>query len=435
MDMAWLAATFAAARPHAIGALFRHFRNLDLAEEAFQEACLRALTHWPKNGPPRDATAWLVFVGRNIARDHLRKSARLSELPEDESQLSNLEDVETAVAHSMDHASVGDDVLRLLFVCCHENLPATQQIALALRIVAGLSVAQIARAFLISEAALEQRITRAKRRIAEDRASFETPGPVERAQRLGAVAAMLYLIFNEGYSADAAEADARAPFCVEAIRLTRLLIRLFPGQPELLGLLGLMLLQDARRPARFNAPGDIILLEVQDRGLWRTDQIAEGLALLEKALRHRSRGPYQIQAAIAALHARAPSWAATDWEQIERLYAALEHFDPSPVVTLNRAVAVSKTLGAEAALEMIEPLRERLANYFYLHGLRGALLAQMGDTADARQAFAQAIALAQTPAQADHIRSQIERLQADTSYAKKHASIVGAAGARTSFKR
>jgi RNA polymerase sigma-70 factor (ECF subfamily) len=161
MDTRWLEAAFAAARPQAVGALLRHFRNLDLAEEAFQEACLRALMHWPKNGPPRDATAWLVFVGRNIARDHLRKSARLSELPEDESQLSNLEDAETAVAHSMDHASVGDDVLRLLFVCCHENLPATQQIALALRIVAGLSVAQIARAFLVSEAALEQRITRA----------------------------------------------------------------------------------------------------------------------------------------------------------------------------------------------------------------------------------------------------------------------------------
>ncbi|MDB5597671.1 MAG: hypothetical protein JWM36_4632 [Hyphomicrobiales bacterium] len=432
MDTRWLGAAFSAARPQAVGALLRHFRNLDLAEEAFQEACLRALTHWPKNGPPRDATAWLVFVGRNIARDHLRKSARLSPLPEDESQLSDLGDAETAVAHSIDHASVGDDVLRLLFVCCHENLPATQQIALALRIVAGLSVAQIAGAFLVSEAALEQRITRAKRRIAEDRASFETPGPVERAERLGAVAAMIYLIFNEGYSADAAEADARTPLCVEAIRLTRLLIRLFPGQPELLGLLALMLLQDARRPARFDAASDIILLEDQDRSLWRADQIAEGLALLEKALRHRSRGPYQIQAAIAALHGRAPSWAETDWEQIERLYAALEHVDPSPVVTLNRAVAASRTLGAEAALDMVEPLRERLASYFYLHGLRGALLAQMGEAAQAREAFAKAIALARTPAQAAHIRTQIERLQADATDTKRCATDVGAAVARTS---
>jgi RNA polymerase sigma-70 factor (ECF subfamily) len=432
IDTRWLEAAFAAARPQAVGALLRHFRNLDLAEEAFQEACLRALTHWPKNGPPRDATAWLVFVGRNIARDHLRKSARLSELPEDEAQLSDLDDVETAVAHSMDHASVGDDVLRLLFVCCHETLPATQQIALALRIVAGLSVAQIARAFLVSDAALEQRITRAKRRIAEDRVPFETPGPAERAQRLGAVAAMLYLLFNEGYSADAMEADARAPFCVESVRLTRLLIRLFPGQPELLGLLALMLFQDARRPARFTGSGEIVLLEDQDRRLWRLDQIAEGVALLEKALRHRSRGPYQIQAAIAALHARAPSWAETDWDQIERLYAALEHVDPSPVVTLNRAVAVSKTRGAKAALDMVEPLRERLANYFYLHGLRGALLAQSGEAAQARDAFARAIALAQTPAQANHIRMQIERLQADAAEAKKATSHVGAATARTS---
>ena len=413
MDTRWLEAAFAAARPQAVGALLRHFRNLDLAEEAFQEACLRALTHWPKNGPPRDATAWLVFVGRNIARDHLRRSARLSALPSDEAAISDLEDAEAAAVRSLDHDSVGDDVLRLLFVCCHESLPATQQIALALRIVAGLSVAQIARAFLVSEAALEQRITRAKRRIAEDGASFETPGPVERSQRLGAVVAMLYLVFNEGYSAEAAEADARAPFCVEAIRLTRLLVRLFPGQPELLGLLALMLLQDARRPARFDANGEIVLLEDQDRSLWRRDETAEGLALLEKALRHRIAGPYQIQAAIAALHARAPSWSETDWAQIERLYASLEVLDPSPVVTLNRAVAVSKTAGAKQALDMIEPLRERLAGYFYLHGLRGALLSQIGETAQAREAFSRAIGLAQSPIHADHIRRQLDRLQAD----------------------
>jgi RNA polymerase sigma-70 factor (ECF subfamily) len=413
MDTRWLEAAFAAARPQAVGALLRHFRNLDLAEEAFQEACLRALTHWPKNGPPRDATAWLVFVGRNIARDHLRKSARLSALPSDEAAISDLEDAEAAAVRTLDHDSVGDDVLRLLFVCCHESLPATQQIALALRIVAGLSVAQIARAFLVSEAALEQRITRAKRKIAENGASFETPGPVERAQRLGAVVAMLYLVFNEGYSAEASEADARAPFCVEAIRLTRLLVRLFPGQPELLGLLALMLLQDARRPARFDANGEIVLLEEQDRAKWRRDEIAEGLALLEKALRHRIAGPYQIQAAIAALHARAPSWSETDWAQIERLYASLEVIEPSPVVTLNRAVAVSKTAGARQALDMIEPLRERLAGYFYLHGLRGALLSQIGETAQAREAFSHAIGLAQSPTHADHIRRQIDRLQAD----------------------
>lgn len=411
----WLDAAFAAARPQAIGALLRHFRNLDLAQEAFQEACLRALTHWTKHGPPRDATAWLIFVGRNICRDHLRRSARLSDLPEDETSISELGDAEAEAVQTIDHASIGDDVLRLLFVCCQEDLPATQQIALALRIVAGLSVAQIAQAFLVTDAALEQRITRAKRKIAQKGARFETPGPAERAQRLGAVSAMLYLIFNEGYSAQASEDDARAPFCVEAIRLTRVLIACFPGEPELLGLLALMLLQDARRPARFDAQGEIILLEDQDRSLWRRDQIGEGLALLEKALRHRIRGAYQTQAAIAALHARAPSPEETDWAQIERLYAALEQIDPSPIVTLNRAVALSKAQGAAPALAIVEPLRESLSDYFYFHGVRGALLSQMGEAALAREAFSRAIALARSPAQAAHIRLRLDRLQADAS--------------------
>ncbi len=273
-DLRWLDATFAAARPPAIGALLRHFRDLDLAEEAFQEACLRALTLWPKNGPPRDPAAWLIFVGRNVAIDHLRKTTRLQSLPEDEAAISNLEDGESAMAQSIDNASVSDDVLRLLFVCCCEDIPATQQIALALRIVAGLSVSQIARAFLVSDAAMEQRITRAKRSIAQAGIAFETPGPAERARRIGIVAAMVYLIFNEGYSSDREQAHVRAPLCGEAVRLGRLLVRLFPGEPELLGLLALMLLQDARWPARFDAEGCAVLLEDQDRSLWLADQIA-----------------------------------------------------------------------------------------------------------------------------------------------------------------
>ena len=407
----WLDATFAAARPPAIGALLRHFRDLDLAEEAFQEACLRALTLWPRNGPPRDPTAWLIFVGRNVAIDHLRKAARHEALPEDEGAISDLEDGESAIAQSIDNSSVSDDVLRLLFVCCCEELPATQQIALALRIVAGLSVAQIARAFLVTDAAMEQRITRAKRTIAQAGVAFETPGPAERARRLGLVAAMTYLIFNEGYSSESQEAQARAPLCAEAIRLTRLLVRLFPGEPELLGLLALMLLQDARRPARVDAAGAAVLLEDQDRSLWLADQIAEGLALLEIALRHRRRGPYQVQAAIAALHARAARAGDTDWAQIEQLYAALEGIQPSPVVTLNRAVALAKVQGPAPALKLIEPLRPRLANYFYLHGVRGSLLTQLGAVDEARDAFRQAISLAQSPSQAAHIRQCLDKLE------------------------
>lgn len=411
-ELRWLDAALTAARPQAVGALLRHFRDLDLAEEAFQEACLRALSNWPKNGPPRDAAAWLIFVGRNIAIDHLRKKARLQPLPDDEAMVSDLDDAEGELADRLDRGAVSDDVLRLFFVCCHPELPATQQIALALRIVAGLSVSQIARAFLVSDDAMEQRITRAKRKVAAARAVFEVPGPAERGERLGAVAAMVYLIFNEGYSAGREDAEARAALCREAMRLARLLVSLFASEPELQGLLALMLLQHARRKARFDAHGDIVLLERQDRALWSEREIAEGLALLDKALRHRTRGPYQVQAAIAALHARAARAEDTDWAGIERLYATLERLQPSPVVTLNRAVALSKAAGPQPALDLIEPVRERLRNYFYLHGVRGALLAQLGRAAEARDAYRAAIALTRSPAEAAHIRQHLDALGA-----------------------
>ncbi len=297
-DIDWIDAALNSARPQAVGALLRYFRDLDLAEEAFQEACLRALKNWPKNGPPRDPAAWLIFVGRNATLDQVRRRAKQTALP-DEDQISDLEDAEGAAAEALDHADYRDDVLRLLFTCCHPDLPATQQIALALRIVSGLSVKQIARAFLVSEAAMEQRITRAKRRIGDGRVPFEAPGPVERAERLAAVAAMIYLVFNEGYSANGGEAAARAPLCEEAIRLARLLLRLYPAEPEIMGLLALMLLQHARAPARFDQAGAIVLLEDQDRSLWSRDKIAEGIALIDKAMRHQQRGAYLIQSAIA----------------------------------------------------------------------------------------------------------------------------------------
>ena len=406
-DVTWINASLTAARPQAIGALLRYFRDLDTAEEAFQEACLRALSHWPRNGPPRDPTSWLILVGRNAALDGVRRRGRLDPLPPDET-ISDLDDVETPLAERLDGSQYRDDVLRLLFICCHPELPATQQIALALRIVSGLTVAQIARAFLVSEAAMEQRITRAKARIARADVPFETPGAVERAERLAAVAAMIYLVFNEGYSA--ANGSARAPLCDEAIRLARLLLRLFQTEPEIMGLTALMLLQHARTAARFDAAGEIVLLDDQDRALWDAKLIAEGLALIDKAVRHGVPGPYQIQAAIAATHARARQPAETDWAQIDALYAALERLQPSPVVTLNRAVAVSKVSGPEAALAMIEPLADRLAGYFHFFGAKGAFLLQLGRTDEARIAFDQAIALANTPAQATHIRQHLDRL-------------------------
>jgi RNA polymerase sigma-70 factor (ECF subfamily) len=406
-DPDWIEAALTAARPRATAALLRYFRDLDAAEEGFQEACLRALRTWPVNGPPRDPTAWLILVGRNAGLDAARRRARQDPLPPDEA-ISDLDDVEAPIADRLDESHYRDDILRLLFICCHPDLPATQQIALALRIVSGLSVGQIARAFLVSESAMEQRITRAKARIARAEVPFESPGAAERAERLAAVAAMIYLVFNEGYSAGTD--PARVQFCDEAIRLARLLLRLFPTEPEMMGLTALILLQHARNPARFDATGDIILLEEQDRSLWNRRMITEGLALVDKAVRHQQPGSYQIQAAIAASHARAARSEDTDWEQIAALYAALERIQPSPVITLNRAVAVNKVHGPEAALALIEPLSQRLSGYFYFFGVKGALLMQLGRNDDARVAFDQAIALADTPAQATHIRKHLDQL-------------------------
>ena len=417
-DPAWIEAALVAARPQAVAALLRYFRTLDAAEEAFQDASLRALKAWPKNGPPRDPAAWLIFVGRNAALDKVRRDARQVALPEDDTLADDDGDVEADLAERLDNADYRDDVLRLLFICCHPDLPPTQQIALALRIVSGLSVKQIARAFLVSEAAMEQRITRAKARVAKAQSSgnavsFEAPGAAERAQRLAAVAAMIYLVFNEGYSGGADQ--GRRPLCDEAIRLTRLLLRLFKAEPEIMGLAALMLLQHARTPARFDAAGEIVLLEEQDRSRWNAKMITEGVALIDKAMRHNRRGPYLVQAAIAALHAQAARAEDTDWAQIERLYASLEQLQPSPVITLNRAVALSKVAGADAALALIEPLAAPLAGYFHFHGLKGGLLLQLGRNQEARTAFDQAIALANTAAEAAHIRQHLDRLESEAA--------------------
>ena len=411
IDAAWIASVLNAARPQAVAALLRYFRDLDTAEEAFQEACLRALKTWSKNGPPRDAAAWLIMVAKNAAIDNKRRLAREQPLPPEE-LISDLSDAEAAIADRIDTNDYRDDILRLLFVCCHPDLPATQQIALALRIVSGLTVKQIARAFLVSDAAMEQRITRAKARVAQANVPFEAPGASERAERLASVVPMIYLIFNEGYTTNIAEQGARVPLCEEAIRLARLLLQLFPAEPEIMGLASLLLLQHSRAPARFDAGGAVVLLEDQDRTLWDRRQKAEGLALIDKAVRHGRPGPYQIQAAIAAIHAQAARAPDTDWAQIDLLYGTLERMQPSPVVTLNRAVAIGKTRGPAAALAMIETLAEKLNSYFYFHGARGAFLRQLGRTEEAHAAFNRAIALANTPAEAAHIRTQLDRMAA-----------------------
>ena len=408
-DLRWIDAALTSARPQAVAALLRYFRDLDTAEEAFQEASLRALKVWPVKGPPRDPAAWLIFVGRNSGLDSVRRRRKETPLPSEE-VLSDDDDAEASLADQLDAEHYRDDILRLLFICCHSELPATQQIALALRIVSGLTVKEIARAFLVSEAAMEQRITRAKRAIGSADVPFETPGAEARGDRLAAVAAMIYLLFNEGYSASGGNAHMRVSLCEEAIRLARLLLRLFPSEPEVMGLTALLLLQHARAPARLHHDNEIVLLEDQDRSLWNRQLIDEALVLVEKALRHGAPGTYQVQAAIAAVHSRAKRAVDTDWQEIDTLYGVLEQLQPSPVITLNRAVAVAKLRGPAAALEMIEPLSDKLQGYFHFFGAKGAWLHELGRIEEARVAFDKAIALAHTPAQAAHIRQHLDRL-------------------------
>ena len=407
-DPAHIDVAISGARPKAIAALMRYFRDLDTAEEAFQEACLRALQTWPHKGPPQNPTAWLITVGRNAAVDARRRMRSIGPLPEADALADDRDEL---AAERLDESHYKDDILRLLFVCGHPSLPATQQVALALRIVSGLTVEQIARAFLVSPAAMEQRITRAKRAIAEIGVEFDTPSAAERQARLTAVSTMIYLLFNEGYGSTPDTAAAREPLAAEAIRLGRLLLSLFPADPEVFGLLALMLFQQSRAPARFDANGEIVLLEEQDRSRWNRTLIDEGRLLLERAAIYQSPGPHQLQAAISALHARATRIEDTQWKEIDSLYRLLESLQPSPVVTLNRAVAVWKLQGAEAALKMIDPLKGELDAYFYMHGLRGALLKDLDRPDEAREALHRAIALANSIAEAKLIRRELDSLE------------------------
>lgn len=406
---AWITDHLKNARAQALAALLRYFRDLDTAEDALQEACVRAIRAWSANGMPSDPVAWLVLVGRNAGIDELRRRAPMDALPA-EHLISDTEDADPELVDRLERSRYRDDVLRLLFVCCHPALSVAQQIALALRVVSGLSLAELASAFLVTEDAMEQRLTRAKRRIGELRVPFEAPGRIETTRRLGAVLSVLYLMFNEGYSASGGEQHLRTPLCEEAIRLARLLHQLFDDDPEVGGLVALMLLQHARAQARLDAAGEIVLLEDQDRARWNSSLIDLGLAYLHDALARQAPGAYQLQAAIAATHARAGRAADTDWAEIDRLYAALEALQPSPVVTLNRAVAVSKLRGPAAALRLVDPLAASLAGYLHFHGLRGALLFELGRHEEARAALQCALALARTPAENRHIHARLRDL-------------------------
>ena len=392
-----------------MAALTRRFSSLETAEEAFQEACLRALERWPSAGLPRDPTAWLLMTGRNATIDRIRRDKRIlyqDKLPEGSHTDG---DVEAELADQLDMSELRDDVLRLMFMCCHPELGLQDQLALALKVIGGFSVEKIARAFVVKPKAMEQRITRAKKKAAALAVCLDTPSLQERAARLDAVCVMAYLLFNEGYSASGGDVHIRTELCEEAIRLVRLLLTLFPSQAEVMGLLALCLFQHSRRKARLSDDNSLVPLERQDRALWNRREISEGRVLLEKALRHGRAGPYQIQAAIAAVHCAADRAEDTDWPEIERLYAALEQVQPSPVVSLNRAVALSKVQGAQAGLDHLATLSLSLANYLYFHTTRASLLREAGYPGEAIAAYRQALLLGPTGQEADHIREQIEQ--------------------------
>jgi RNA polymerase sigma-70 factor, ECF subfamily len=373
-----------------LATLIRLLGDFDLAEEALHEAFAAAVERWPRDGLPANPRAWLVSAGRFKAIDSLRRRARFDALIEGTSQAdAAIEDPVT-----WEGEDVEDDRLRLIFTCCHPALPPDAQVALTLREVCGLTTEEIAHAFLTPAPTLAQRIVRAKAKIRDARIPYQVPTHAELPDRLDAVLRVVYLVFNEGYAASTGASLTRHDLSGEAIRLGRLLVDLLP-EPEAVGLLALMLLHDSRRAARTSPAGDLVLLDDQDRSLWNRAQITEGVALVERALASRRFGPYTLQAAIAAVHAQAPTAVATDWAQIVALYDLLVRADPSPVVELNRAVAVAMRDGPLAGLTLIDAIlaRGELGDYHLVHSARADLCRRLGRTVDARAAYQRALGL------------------------------------------
>src|SRR3989454_4705417 len=399
-----------------LATLIRLLGDFDLAEEAMHEAFAAALSLWPRRGVPGNPRPWLISTARFKAIDTLRRRARFDESQDElarylEAQWSSLEKSNTE-ARSSEEDHLEDDRLRLIFTCCHPSLAPEAHVALTLREVCGLTTEEIAKAFLTTPTTLAQRIVRAKARIRETPIPYEVPTPQELPARLGAVLQVIYLVFNEGYSAAAGAEVTRAELTGEAIRLGRLLTELQP-EPEVIGLLSLMLLQESRHAARTSPAGELILLENQDRSLWNREQIAEGLALVQKALKSRRFGAYTLQAAIAAVHAEADSVAATDWRQIVALYDRLVRIHPSPVVQLNRAVAIAMRDGPEAGLAHIDAVLEHgeLANYYLAHSARADMYRRLGRTAEARSSYEKALALTQQEPERQFLQERIRQLK------------------------
>jgi RNA polymerase sigma-70 factor, ECF subfamily len=391
-----------------LATLMRLLGDLDLAEEAMHEAFAAALESWPQTGIPESPRPWLISTARFKAIDGMRRRARF-----DASQKDLIAHIESRVNDTpADDEEIEDDRLRLIFTCCHPALPPEGQIALTLREICGLTTEEIARAFLVTPATLAQRIVRAKALIRDKAIPYEVPAPQELPQRLDAVLQSIYLVFNEGYSAAAGAEVTRAELTGEAIRLGRLLAGLQP-EPEVIGLLALMLLQESRRAARTSPAGELILLENQDRSLWNREQIAEGVALVEQALKSGRFGSYTLQAAIAAVHAEAESAAATDWRQIVALYNQLERIQPSPVVRLNRAVAIAMRDGPEIGLAQIEAVLEHgeLTNYYLAHSARAEMFRRLGRTAEARASYERALALTQQEPERQFLQERIRQLK------------------------
>jgi RNA polymerase sigma-70 factor (ECF subfamily) len=404
-----------------LATLVRLLGNLDLAEESMHEAFAAALASWPETGIPDKPRPWLISTARFKAIDAIRRRARF-----DGAQRDLVAHIESRVNDAASGNAIGDeeiedDRLRLIFTCCHPALAPEGQVALTLREICGLTTEEIARAFLVTPATLAQRIVRAKAKIRDASIPYEVPAPQELPERLDAVLHVVYLVFNEGYSAAAGAEVTRAELTGEAIRLGRLLTGLQPEpevlkpenpEPEIMGLLALMLLQESRRAARTSPTGELILLENQDRSLWNREQIAEGVALVEKALKSRRFGAYTLQAAIAAVHAEAESMAATDWRQIVAIYDQLVRIQPSPVVQLNRAVAIAMRDGPEAGLKHIDAVlaHGELANYYLAHAARADMCRRLGRTDEARAAYEKALALTQQEPERVFLQERIRGL-------------------------